>query len=165
MVLLVRAHPRLSLVVIICACGAAWAAFSFLLPTDTRKIKDTIAALVDGLIEGDTQKVLEQVSPYFAEQGLDRARLGRTLQVALQKRPVTRAVFVVREIEIQSIMAQARIQVLSTHKSARRSGRARSEWIVELERMDGRWLVRGAEPLEVNNLRVGGLRAVIAMAR
>jgi len=163
-VLLVRSYPRLS-VAAAAAFVVMWALVAYLAPGSVGQIKDTLGAVSDGLEAADAQKVLDYVSPRFLEQGMDREDLRRALPRALIHDPVAGMSYALQELQVSGGTARARVRVTSAHVSSVGRVRAASDWIVHLEKVDGRWLLTRAEPLRINNRRVGGLRVVLGMAR
>lgn len=164
LVLAARAHPRITVAVVVALGAALWLGSRFVFPGERQLIVRSLRALQSDLAAGDVGQVMQHVSPYFAAQGMDREELERRLRVALRGRPISSARFVFREHEVFGRMAEARIMVFSSHKTPYRTFQANSEWLVELQKSDDRWLVRGAEPLRVEGRRVGGLSAVLSLA-
>lgn len=164
LLLAARAHPRITVAAVVALGAALWLGARFVFPSEEQMIARALRGVQSAVVEGDAEKVMQHVSPYFSEQGINAAMLERRLRVALEGRPVSSARFVFREHEVFGRMAEARIVVFSTHKTPYRTAQANSEWLVELQKAEDRWLVRGAEPLRVEGRRAGGLGAVLWMA-
>jgi hypothetical protein len=162
---LARAHPKVSLVVVLAVAGVAWGAFVLFEPGQRGRISRTIADARDALVRGDAEAAMSYVSPHFSEDRIDRDRLAELLEGALADAPISRAVFVIRELQVRGGRASARVQVRSVHTTQYRPGVATSDWVIQLEKIGERWLLRSAEPLSVNDRRVAGLRAVLALGR
>ncbi len=158
-----RARPSVSLAVIACLAAAVLLAWSALHKSDRRKVLATIDAVGEAVVQGDVEKVLAHVSPYFSEEGMYRDQLAETLSRILPGRPVSRASLVVRQLSIGRGTATARVYVESRHGDAFGAEFARTEWQITVEELGNRWLVRHAEPLQLNGRKVAGLRAILAL--
>ncbi len=158
---LLRAHPGLSLGVVACVVIAAIALVSVLYETERDKVLATFVGVRKAVEKGDAQGVLAYVSPYFSEEGLYYAQLAAGFERTLSNRPVSRASLVVRQLSMVGSEAVALVYVESHRRRAVGGGIARSEWGVTLEKIEGRWLIRSATPLRVNERRVAGLRSVL----
>ncbi|MCK4283982.1 MAG: hypothetical protein KAX44_06665 [Candidatus Brocadiae bacterium] len=160
---LLRARPGLSLGVVACVVVAALAVVSVLYETERDKVLAALVGVRKAVEKGDAQEALAHVSPYFCEEGLYRAQLTRGLERALRSKPVSRASLVVRQLSMAGSAAVVLVHVESHRHRGVGGGMARSEWRVTLEKIEGRWLIRGATPLQVNDRKVAGLRSVLAM--
>lgn len=163
LVRLTRVHPAVSLVALVGAVAVIYVAVGQLWPSDERRITATVTAVTRSLVEGDAEAALEYVSPYFLEEGLDKRGLAMILPRAVGRRPITRASSFMRQLSVGSGRAAAKVYVQSFHGEGLSGEFARSEWIVTLEEINGRWLIRTATPERVNQRSVGGLRAVLAL--
>ena len=127
-------------------------------------MKETVRNVRDAVVAGDVEEVLEHVSPHFFDEGMDKEHLRDALGRALRHRPVSRASYVIRRLDVSGGLARARIYVQSHHGGGGRGASASTEWSIRLERADQRWLVTQAKPLTVEGHRVAGLRVVLMMA-
>jgi len=162
-VLLARSHPAVSLALLAGGAAAIYFLVVRLWPSDEREIRATVSAVTQSVVEGNVEGVLERVSPYFLEEGLDKHMLGVLLPRALSRRPVVRATASVRQLDVGAGRAASKVDVQSFHGEWLSGGFAWSEWLVTLEEIEGRWLIRTATPQRVNRRSVGGLRAVLAL--
>lgn len=163
LVRLARSHPAVALGALVCTAAALYLLVSTLWQTDSARVAKALDAVLDGLRRGDAEEVLRHVSPYFSEGGLDKDALAQMLSRVLRNRPIVRVNLSVRQLDVDRTKAAATIHVTSYHSGA--SGRlvAGSDWAVIFEEIDGRWLVRQATPIRVDERNVAGLRAVLAL--
>jgi len=158
-----RAHPALSVAVIACLAGAVLLAWSAFHKSDRGKVQAVLEAIGEAMVEGDEEKVMAHVSPYFSEEGMYRDQLAERLARILPGRPVSRISLVVRQLNIGHGTATAMVYVESRHGDPFRGQFARTEWLVTVEELGDRWLVRHVTPLELNGRKVAGLRAIMAL--
>jgi len=158
-----RAHPARSVAVIACLAGAVLLAWSAFHKSDRGKVQAVLEAVGEAIVEGDEGKVMAYVSPYFSEEGMYRDQLAERLARILPGRPVSRISLVVRQLNIGHGTARAMLYVESRHGDPFRGQFARTEWLVTLEELGGRWLVRHVTPLGLNGRKVAGLRAIMAL--
>ena len=156
LVMLARAYPVRTLLALLVVGVGLWLLASRLLPSESRNIRACIEQVRDGLIEGDVDKVLANVSPYFSQEGIDRDALGKWLRSMLAGKPVDRVFLVVRQVQIRGSTADVNLSVRSFHRE--RYGN--TDWIVTLEKINDRWLVRKATPTDVNGYPINGFRAL-----
>ena len=142
---------------------ATLAVVSIFYKTERDRALDAIAEVQEAVERGDARRALAHVSPYFSEEGLYYDQLAIGLERALRSKPVWRASLVVRQLSIAGPTAVALVYVESHHAGGVGGRLARSEWRVALEKVEGRWLIRRATPLYVNERKVAGLRSVLAM--
>jgi len=138
--------------------------YSLLRPSPKAALKATLQSVGQAVAAGDVDGVMEHISPYFLEEGMEAKDLRRNLERVLPSRPVTRVSIVLRQWSRRGAWARVVVTVRSEHSSIRNS-RARSNWVIDLEWMDGRWMVRKGMPTLVNGQRVAGLRSVFTRAR
>jgi hypothetical protein len=155
-IMLARAYPVRTLLVLLVVGIGLWFAAARLFPGESGNIRTTLDQIRDGLIEGNADKVLANVSPYFFQEGIDKAALGTWLRSALAGKPVDRVFLVMRQVQIHGSTADVSLNVSSFH----RDRRGNTDWIVSFEKIDGRWLVRKAVPTRVNDFRTDGFRAL-----
>jgi hypothetical protein len=154
-----RAHPAVALAALVGGAAVLYVAVTSLWPSEERKVKETVSAVVKGLAKGDADAVMLHVSPYFSEEGLDREALGGALRRVLKRRPVAGLQILVRQVKVADGEAAASIHVESFQSNAL----GRSDWTVNFEEINGQWLIRRARPLHVGGHGVAGLRGVLAL--
>ncbi len=162
LVMLARARPGASLLVLLAAAGLLYVGLAQLWPSDRRRIKTVLDEAVESLAARDLEGVMTHVSPYFSEEGIDRERLRSDLERITRRRPLDRANLAVRHLTIANDEALMDLHVTSFHGGGGVRF-ARSEWTVRLEKIDEEWLVRSATPERVNGRRIAGLRAVLSL--
>ena len=158
-----RAYPAIALAVLVCLAGGIYVGFGLLWPSDRARIVAATRHVCAALERGDADAVLEHVSPYFSEEGVDRRELNEYLHRALRRNAISSVRLSVRQVSVDGPRASARVHVLSTHEAAYGGRLARSEWLLRFERINDRWLIRQATPLQVNARSVAGLRTVMAL--
>jgi hypothetical protein len=131
-------------------------------PSDTQRAKRAVSGLLNALEKGRTGDVMTFISPYFSEEGVDRQMLGGMLGEILKQQDIIRTSVTFRQIQVIHGRAVMKVHVRSFHRGEFGGGMAHSDWIVGLEELGGKWLVREATPLSVNDRKVGGLRAILA---
>jgi hypothetical protein len=152
-----RAYPVRTLLALMLLGAGLYVLASRLLPSERNNIRAAIEQVRDGILQGDAGKVLQNVSPYFFEEGLDKQALAAWLPGALRGKPVERLVIVLRQIQVQNGTAEANVRVESSHGGRRLS----TDWALALEKLDGRWLVRRATPSRVSGYPATGLRTLL----
>jgi hypothetical protein len=163
LVLLARSHPGLALGTVVCVAAVAYATATWLWESDRSQVVGVVKSVAAGMESGSPQDVLAHVSPYFSEEGVSKWLLERNLKSSLRRRPISRLNVSIRQVDVGRSDAALTAHVVSYHGRRLSTRFARSEWYVVLEKIEGRWLVRRARPLEVNGHPVAGLRAVLAL--
>jgi hypothetical protein len=157
-----RARPVATLVLIGGLAAVAYLSTHLFWPSDAQRAKWAVSGLLSALKREDVPAVLERVSPYFSEEGLDKTAVGEMLGHVLGRQDFLRANVTFQQIQVLQGRAAMKLYVRSFHRGDFGAGMVNSEWIVTLEEIRGRWLIRGATPIGVNGRRVAGLRAVLA---
>ena len=155
-VMLARAYPVRTLLALLIVGIGLWLLAGRIFPSESGRIRATIEQIRDGLVEGNVDKVLANVSPYFSQEGVDKDELGAWLSSRLGGRPMDHVALVLRRVQIRGLTAE--VDLSATVRSLRSEHYGATDWIVSLEKADGRWLVRKALPTEVNGYHVDGLR-------
>jgi len=153
-----RAHPGLSLAAVVAIALGLLYLPSLLGRSAGNAVKDVIRAVRDGVVEGDVDAVMAHVSPYFFEDGLTYDDLRHALALTLSRRPVSRAVLPVIQGDVRGNAARLRVVVESSHY---RGGVERSEWTVDMQEIDGEWLIRRISPVMVGGRMSAGLRSLL----
>ena len=156
-----RTKPTLALLLIAGVALLVFLGLSALFRTEAGEAWATVEAVRAAVERGDAAGVMEHVSPFFNEEGLVKDQLGRALKGALRRPPFVRVRAVRRRLDVRAGTAGVWVAVQARRWAGPR-GESRSEWRVELERIDDRWLVRQATPVEVNGRRIGGLRILVS---
>ena len=154
--MLARAYPGRTLLVLVVVGIGIWLLAVNLIPSETGNVRATIDQIRDGLVAADVDKVMANVSPYFYQEGIDKAALDKWLRAVLAGKPVDRIYLIVRDVKIQGTTADVDLSV----RSFQRVRYGNTDWAVSLEKLDGRWLVREAAPTAVNGYRVQGFRVL-----
>lgn len=161
LVSVLRGHPTVFLAVLACVTIVVLMVTAAFPQTQRRRVVGALHGIRKGVVKGDAAAVLACVSPYFSEEGMHKEQLGKRLVRVLEPQPLCRVTLVVRQVNVGVGTAAAIVHVES-HRAPAFGGRvSRSIWRVSLERINGRWLVRGATPLEVNGRRIPGLRSIL----
>lgn len=155
-VMLARAYPVRTLLVLVVVGIGLWLLAARLIPSETRDVRATLEQVRDGLVAGDVDKVMAHVSPYFYQEGIDRDGLDKWLRTVLAHQPVDRVYLILREVQIHGTTADVDLSV----RSFQRERYGNTDWAVTLEKLGGRWLVRRAVPTEVNGYKVQGFRVL-----
>lgn len=163
LLLVARARPGASLVVVVCVAALVYLAVMAFWRGDEREVMAVVRAVAVAVEQGSTEDVLAHVSPYFSEEGVTKRRLERSLRRTFRRRSISRLKISIRQIEVKHARASATVHVSSYHGEGLSARFARSEWWFRLEKIDERWLVREARPVQVNGRRVAGLRAVLLL--
>jgi len=158
-----RAHPAVSVAAVACLAGAVMVAWSAFHESDRDRIGTVLGTITEGIVKGDEGKVMAHVSPFFSEEGIYREQLREGLTRILRHRPLSRISPLVRQLNVEHGTATAIVYVESRQGDAFRGTFARTEWLITLEELGGRWLVRHATPLRLDGRRVAGLRAIMAL--
>jgi hypothetical protein len=161
---LARAHPGLTLALLLGATVLGYLLVQSLWPGERRRVMAVLDAVATAVEAGDSTAVLAHVSPHFVEEGMDRAKLADIVARVLKKRPVTHLSLSVRQLDVERDKAAALVSVISSQRDMYAADVGRSEWLVLLERMKGVWYIRRATPELVNDYPVAGLRSVLALA-
>jgi hypothetical protein len=161
-VLLARAHPGIALAALVCGAAILYFTLGRLWTRQRDKVSATLDGVVKGLVDGDADEVMAWVSPYFSTEGLDKHGLGDALGHLLKPGLVTRASLRVSRFNLDNGTATAAVEVGSSHGGGFMSGSVHSEWLVSLQLINGRWLIRAATPVQVDRVNVPGLRALLA---
>ncbi len=158
-VMLARAYPGRALLVLAVAGVGAYLLAVHLIPSRTGEVRAVIEQVRSGILDGNAEEVLDRISPYFYEEGIDKPALAGYLQRALADRPVRQLTIILRQIEFQDDAATVDISVRSLQ------GRRRlpTDWSISLEKIDGRWLVRRAAPTSIAGYRSVGFRELLRM--
>ena len=159
LVLRARARPIRTIVIILVVSLGGWGLFVYLYESERDRVIQTLEIVRDGIVEQDVEKVLSRVSPYFSEGGVDKERLRQTLRSILRRDLFDRVYLISRDVEVGDGIAQVEARVVSVHY-----GRPiPSEWVIALEKIEGKWYVRRARPISVRKREVAGLRSVLTM--
>ena len=161
-VLACRARPVVTLVLVGGLTAVCYMCAHVLWPSDAQRVKWAVSGVLDDLKNDDVQGVLAHVSPYFSEEGVDKKTLGAMLSQVLGHHEFLRASLTFQQIQVINGRAALKVHVRSFHRSEFGGGMANSEWVLMLEEINGRWLVREATPLSLNGRGVAGLRAVLS---
>ena len=161
---LARAHPGLTLALLLGATVLGYLLVQSQWPGERRRIMAVLKAVATAVEAGDSTAVLAHVSPHFVEEGMDKAKLADVVARVLKKRPVARLSLSVRQLDLERSRAAALVSVISSQRDMYGTGIGRSEWTVLLERTKGVWHIRRATPELVNDYPVAGLRSVLALA-
>ena len=156
LVALARAYPMRTLLGLLVVGVGLWLLAVRLIPTESGRVRATIEQVRDGLVEGNADKVMANVSPYFLQEGVDKEALDRWLRRALANRPIGRIYLGLRQVHVQGGNADVSLSASSSNRG--RVGN--TDWLVSLEKVDGRWLVRKAVPTDVNGFPTRGFRAL-----
>jgi len=156
LVLTARTYPGRTLLVLVVLGVGAYLLAVHLIPSRTREIRAAIEQVRSGILEGDADKVLDRISPYFYEQGIDKPALAKYLHRVLPRRRVVQLTIILRQLHFQDGTATANISVRSLQRR-----RLPTDWSVTLEKIDGRWLVRRAAPTSIAGYRTMGLRGFL----
>ena len=158
-----RQRPAIALGVVVAVVLGGYAATNALWSSERDVVEEAVQAMLEAAVSGDTRAVLGSISPYFSEGGVTKRTLARHLPRILRKRPITRAGLTVRQAEVTANRAALRIHVTTYGRGARQTKPVGSDWMVRLEYIGGRWLVRSAAPIAVDGKRVAGLWAVLGL--
>ncbi len=159
-----RSHPQAALLVIILLSTGIFLLASTVHRGSGEGIEATVKAVVRGVADGDADAVMEHMSPYFYQDGIDRDGLGRLLRRVLRGDPVGRLTYVIEQLQVSGTRASLQVHVDTSAMGLRRNA-FRTEWRAEMERIDGVWLCRAAYPTRINNKRAAGLRTMLLMRR
>jgi hypothetical protein len=164
-VFLARLHPGIALAILVSVAAIFYLALGPLWTGDRGKATKALDAVVKGLVDANTDEVMACVSPYFAADGLDKRELGEALKRILKPGLITHASLYVPRFDVEGGRATATVEVRSSQRSGLGAGSIRSEWLVMFERIDGRWLIRAAVPLQVARQDTTTLRTLLASHR
>lgn len=156
-----RARPGFSLFVIAGLAGIVYLSYNVFWPGDRVRIKAALAEVLGALQRGDTEAVMSRVSPYFSEEGIDRRSLGRALGRALRPGTVGNATLSIRQVHISAGWAHIQVHVRSSHQGPYGKGFTGSDWLLIMEELEDRWLIRRAQPRAVEGHRTAGLRELL----
>jgi hypothetical protein len=157
-----RARPGVTLILIGGVTAVGYLCLHLLWPSDAQRAKRAVSAALDALTDGDVARVMSHVSPYFSEEGVDKDMLGAMLEQSLTRHEFLRANLSFQQIQVINGKAALKVHVRSFHRSELGGGMVNSEWVIHLEELGGRWLIREATPVGVNGRRIAGLRAVLS---
>ncbi len=157
----VRANPRLSLVVLLLAGAGAWIALRTLHPGDTQRIVDVLGQARDAVVDGDTEAALRYVSPRFSTDGLVREDLRESLDGMPPDLLPRRVSLYIAEKDVKE--REALVEVVARSTGPR--GRITSEWTVQLEKVEDRWLIVSARPQSINRRPAAGLELLLRHGR
>ncbi len=156
-VMLARTYPGRTLLLLLVAGVGLYLLAVHLFPSETRKVRTAIAQVRSGIMRGDADRVLDCVSPYFYAEGIDKPTLGTYLRRELRSRPVRQLTIILRQVQFDGDSATADLSVRSIQ-----GGRyLPTDWAVELQKVNGRWMVRSASPTQVGGFPSSGLRALL----
>jgi hypothetical protein len=159
----VRAHPNLSLALIVVAAAAAYLAATVVWPGRGARAVAVLDAVAAAVRDGDAQAVMEHVSPRFSSEGFSRDSLAEALTRALQGRPLGRVTVSVRDVQIEHGKATVKVHVSARRETHGYPGLNTSEWYVVMEDVNGRWLIVSAQPVHVAGRGVSGLGGVLRL--
>lgn len=156
-VLLARAYPGRTLLLLLVVGVGLYVLVTHLFPSETRKVRVAIDQVRSAIVQGDADKVLDRVSPYFFEEGVDKQALARYLKRVLADRPVRQLNIIPLQLQFQDDTATVDISV----RSVQGRDRVPTDWTLVLEKLDGRWLLRRATPTQISGYPAMGLRALL----
>ena len=160
-----RAHPNVSLALIVLGAAAGYVAATVLWPGRRAQVAAAVDAVAVALREGDVPAVMEHVSPDFYADDVTRDSLLAILEKVLPERPLVRVSVSVREVEIDGNRANAKVHVTTRYETSRRAGLSRTGWYVTLERDGDRWLIVEALPVHVGGRGAAGLGSFLRTAQ
>ena len=159
MLALARAYPVRTLLVLLVVAFGLWMLTARLFPSESSRVRATIEQIRDGLVGGDVDKVLANVSPDFLQEGIDKDALGKWLRSMLARKPVDRLFHILRQVQVQDGTADVSLSV----RTFNRGRYGNTDWLLSLEKVDGRWLVRKAVPTEVNGFPTNSFRSLFSV--
>jgi len=157
MVILARAYPGRTLLALLLAAAGLYVLATHIIPSEKADVRAAIEQVRDGIIEGDADKVLDRVSPDFYEERIDKPALAAWLRSVLARQHVDHLTIVLRQLEFSDGTAVATVSV----RSMRSRRYPPTDWSVELEKANGRWLVRRAVPTLVAGYPAMGFRELL----
>jgi hypothetical protein len=156
-----RARPGFSLFVIAAASAIVYLSYNVFWPGDRIRIKAALSEVLDGLQDADADAIIDRFSPYFSQDGMDKQRLSRSLRRVLHQRTVSNATLSIRQVHIAAHWAHVQVHVRSSHEGPYGAAFTGSDWLIIMEELNGRWLIRQARPVAVQGHRTVGLRELL----
>jgi hypothetical protein len=156
-VLLARAYPGRTFLLLLLAAVGLYVLASRLIPSESGAVRGALSQVRDAILAGNPNEVLDRVSPDFYEDGIDKQALETYLRRELPTRPVEHLVIILRELKVQDDTAVADVSVRSVYGVRYLP----SDWTLGLEKVHGRWLLRRAAPTRVAGHPATSFRAVL----
>ena len=156
----VKAHPRISFLLLLVILTLLCILGSVLIDTDGEKVVRAISQTQEGLEAGDLDRTMQNVSPDFSQEGMDRIALREFVRDGLRAYGPPKVHILSKKIELSADSATCTLVVMSSFLSFKRgyTTLSRSEWRVSLRKIGGKWYITEVSPLELEGLSLAGLK-------
>ncbi len=152
-----RDNPVLTLAVILAAGIGGWFAIMYFFPGQSRRVLKVIRSTRTAIVERDFDAALEHVSKRFYTDGVDRDDLNAALHGIPPEALPTR--IVLRVVE-QDVSGHEALVIVVVH-SSNNIRRITSEWMIILEKAQGRWQILRCRPRLIGNREADGLDSLL----